>query len=276
MLTKSFPALVKAADTDEGLAAGEFTAIVSVFNNVDVYQDKVLPGAFTDSLTAWKASGDPIPVIWSHKWADLDAHIGVVVDAEELQPGDSRLPQALAELGGLWVRGLLDVNDADAPSAKKVYRLMKGRRVKEFSFAYNVDEQAWVQPEGDERSFMELRKLSLLEVGPCLFGANPATELLDVKALERDVRARADGLPAEKAAIVTAALADIDSANERIKNVLAPSGASESDDQATVSAPAAQPDDAKASTEPGEPKRSAPVSGADAELLELEALIASL
>jgi hypothetical protein len=39
-------------------------------------------------LAAWRVSGDPVPVIWSHDWGTPDAHIGRQVDR-------SRLEQAL-------------------------------------------------------------------------------------------------------------------------------------------------------------------------------------
>lgn len=165
--TKSFPAFVKAAGEVDGLPEGEFHAIVSVFDNVDSYGDVVLPGAFTDTLAAWAEKGDPIPVIWSHRWDDPDCHVGVVVAAEERETG-------------LWVHGRIDI-DADAPlKAKQVHRLLKGRRVTQFSFAYDVTDAGWGKR--DDREVYELRALDIHEVGPCLIGANQETELLAAKA----------------------------------------------------------------------------------------------
>ena len=57
MLTKDAPALrVKVTGEDDG-QAGEFTALVSVFGNVDSYGDVVQPGAFERTLKEWSASG---------------------------------------------------------------------------------------------------------------------------------------------------------------------------------------------------------------------------
>ena len=42
-------------------SAGEFSALVAVFNNVDKGGDGIMPGAFTKTLAAWRASGDPVP-----------------------------------------------------------------------------------------------------------------------------------------------------------------------------------------------------------------------
>lgn len=173
MKVKNAPAKVKAAGDSDGLAEGQFEAIVSVFGNKDSVGDVVMPGAFTDTLADWAAKGDPIPVLWSHSWNDPFAHLGTVLKAEERDEG-------------LWVRGELDL---DNDKAAQVYRLLKGRRVTQFSFAYDVVEGAWV--EKDDDSFYELRKLDLFEVGPTLIGANQETELLAVKAHDLAARLKA-------------------------------------------------------------------------------------
>ncbi|MFE3326889.1 HK97 family phage prohead protease [Streptomyces sp. NPDC059176] len=169
MRTKDFSARVKAAGVADGLAEGQFVALVSVFGNEDSVGDIVRPGAFTQTLQDWQTKGDPIPVIWAHDWSDPFSHIGTVVKAVET-------------LQGLEVTGQIDDLDTN-PTASQVYRLLKGRRVTQFSFAYDVDEGAWV--EDDEHrygGYYELRRLKLHEVGPCLVGANQETELLAAKA----------------------------------------------------------------------------------------------
>ncbi len=169
MRTKDFTARVKAAGVADGLAEGQFVAIVSVFGNEDSVGDVVRPGAFTETLAEWGAKGDPIPVIWSHAWGDPFAHVGVVVKAVET-------------LQGLEVTGQIDDLDTN-PTSAQVYRLLKGRRVTQFSFAYDVKEGAWVEDDQHQwGGYYELRRLKLHEVGPCLVGANQETELLAAKA----------------------------------------------------------------------------------------------
>lgn len=161
------PVAFKAAADDE--PAGTFEAIVSVFGNVDSVGDVVMPGAFADDLEAWKSSGDPIPVIWSHDWNDPDSHIGEVLDAKEIEEG-------------LWIKGRLDLESPSpvaAARAAQVGRLLKGRRVTQFSFAYDTLEGAWAERDGVD--VYELRKLHVFEVGPTLVGANRSTRLLDAK-----------------------------------------------------------------------------------------------
>lgn len=170
MHIKQFRSQVKAAGAADGLKEGQVRALVSVFGNVDSVGDIVMPGAFTEDLAAWAAKGDPIPAIWSHDWRDPFAHVGVVLDAKETDAG----LETLYEI------------DLDNPKAAQVYRLLKGRRVTQSSFAYDILEHGWAKrtdaATGKEYEVFELRKLHIIEVGPTLVGANEETELLAVKS----------------------------------------------------------------------------------------------
>lgn len=185
MHIKTAPATIQAAGIEDGANEGVFEAIVSAFGNVDSYGDVVLPGAFTETLAEWAAKGDPIPVLWSHNSQDPDYHIGYVLDAEERDEG-------------LWVRAQLDPDDLTDPKSKtaKIYRLLKGRRVTQFSFAFDVLDAGW--GERDDADVYELRKLKLYEVGPCLIGVNQATDLLDIKGRKENPKTAevAGSLPA--------------------------------------------------------------------------------
>ncbi|MCX4801778.1 HK97 family phage prohead protease [Streptomyces sp. NBC_01214] len=169
MRIKSCPVRIKAAGENEGTDDGVFEAIVAAYN-VDSVGDKIMPGAFGETLDEWKSSGNPIPVLWSHMSHDPDYHIGEVLEAEERPEG-------------LWVKARIDL---DSPKAAQVYKLLKGRRVTQFSFAYDVLDGGPSKSKADdgESDSFELRKLKLYEVGPTLIGANQATELLDVKSAD--------------------------------------------------------------------------------------------
>jgi HK97 family phage prohead protease len=220
---KTCPVQIKAAGTADGLEDGQFRAVVSVFNNRDSVGDVVMPGAFTDTLQEWKASGDSIPIYWSHQMHDPDFNIGYVLDAAETDQG-------------LEVLGQLDL-DPEAPAkARQVYRLLKGRRVTQFSFAYDVLEGG--PAEHDGQSVIELRKLKLYEVGPTPIGANQETELLDVKAaalqLTADLKA-GRVLSSKNEGTLRDALSAINGAATQIKNVLA--AVSSPEDDASKAAP---------------------------------------
>ncbi|ROS63903.1 hypothetical protein EDF42_2157 [Curtobacterium sp. PhB172] len=169
MKTKSFNANVKAVGTADGLGDGQFTALVAVFGNKDHGGDVIVPGAFAESLQDWAASGDAIPAIWSHQWSDPFAHIGWSLSAAETADG-------------LLVTAQLDLEN---PTALQTYKLLKQRRVKEFSFGYDVVDGGYVTQDEDE--FFELRKLNLIEFGPTLKGMNPETQLLGTKS-DEDIR----------------------------------------------------------------------------------------
>lgn len=155
--------------TDEAL--GQFEALVAVFNNVDRVGDMIIPGAFEDTLKSWQEKGAPIPVIYSHEWDNLDAHIGEVLEAKEVEEG-------------LWVKAQIDLEEE---FAKRVFKKMQRGTLRQFSFAYDVQESAQVDRGEKEtpRFINELRRLDLLEVGPCLVGMNPDTQLLDLKGDRR-------------------------------------------------------------------------------------------
>lgn len=163
-------------NTDNGDAG--FEAIVSVFNNVDLGGDIVRPGAFKDSLAAWKQAGDPIPVYWSHRMDSPEYNIGSVIDIDEVSPGDVRIPAranaAVRENGGLWVRARLDTENSDM--AAKTANLLRQRRVTQFSFAYDVAQERKTA-DGNE-----LLKLWLYEVSTTPLGMNPMTELIGAKS----------------------------------------------------------------------------------------------
>lgn len=154
--------------------SGEFTALVSVFGNVDLVGDRVMPGAFGKSLARWKTSGDPIPVIWSHSWDDPFAHIGYVTSAVETA-------------AGLQITGK---NDVAKPFAAQVHDLLTARRVKGMSFAYDV-----ISEKTGKDGANELDELDLIEVGPTLKGANPDAQLVSAKALLEEAAEKAKGEP---------------------------------------------------------------------------------
>jgi hypothetical protein len=181
MKHKSCPVHVKSGEGAGDIgASGEFEAIVSVFGNADSWGDVVMPGAFADSLAAWKASPDRMPVYWSHRMDDPRYNIGAVLEAEELAAGDPRIPewadQHVKDHGGLWVKGQLDTG-ADFPIARMAGHLLRERRVSQFSFAYDVMDEV-----KNANGHNELRKLWIHEVSPTQVGMNQLTELIGAKS----------------------------------------------------------------------------------------------
>lgn len=167
---KTAPVSIKAVDGE----TGTFEALVSVFGNKDSYGDVVMPGAFAKTLAEWESKGDPIPVYWSHRMDDPDYNIGHVLEAKETD-------------AGLLVKAQLDLGGG---KADQVHRLLKGRRVTQFSFAYDVVADKKVD------DVTELHEVKLYEVGPTPIGANQETELLAVKAATQAAEGIAAGVKA--------------------------------------------------------------------------------
>lgn len=172
MKFKTMPATVT-QKADDGI----FEAVVSVFNNRDHGGDIVRPGAFKSSLEHWAKADAPIPVYWSHRLDDPNMNIGEVLDAEELEGGSKSIPTWanlwVQENGGLYIKGQLD----DFGMGAQVRHLMKRRRVKQFSFTYDVINE---QRSKDDTA-NELLDVFLHEVGPTPLGMNPMTELISAK-----------------------------------------------------------------------------------------------
>jgi HK97 family phage prohead protease len=147
---------------------GEVTALVSVFNNVDLAGDRIVPGAFAKSLARIAQNGKALPFVWSHQWNDPHAYIGKVVEARETAQG-------------LEVRAAL----FDTPTAQHIKTLLAEGVVTEFSFAFDI-----LDSRKGKDGVIELLELNILEAGPTLKGANPATQLVDVRsALSLDAKA---------------------------------------------------------------------------------------
>jgi HK97 family phage prohead protease len=160
--TKTIDVDVKAVD--EG-AEGTFTAYASVFGNIDSYGDMVLQGAFEESLAEYAAAGAPIPLYWRHRMDDPFMNLGEAGGVQDEH--------------GLLVTCQLDLETA---AGKQVHKLLKAKRVRQMSFAYDVLEGAWVDRKPEEGgSYYELRKLRLHEVSIVPIGANQETEILTVK-----------------------------------------------------------------------------------------------
>lgn len=163
MLIKNATGIALKAGPDDGLSEGQFTAYASVFGNVDSYGDVVMPGAFAPDLARWQKSGVPIPLLFGHNMSDPDYNIGYIVAAEE-------------DNVGLKVTAQLDLEN---PKAKQVYRMLKGKRINQMSFAYDVLDGGPAVHDG--RDVFELRELKLYEVSVVTVGANQETEILAVK-----------------------------------------------------------------------------------------------
>lgn len=165
------------AGVDDGLEEGQFTAYFSTWTREpDSYGDVVAKGAFTETIEAWKSGGNTLPILFGHDLVDPFSNIGGALDIVE----DDHGGKVTAQL------------DLANPKAAQVYRMLKGRRINQMSFAFDVLEDGMVELKavGDKpaRTARELRKMTLHEISVVPFGANATTEILAVKAFTESLK----------------------------------------------------------------------------------------
>lgn len=148
----------KATAVDE--AAGTFKGYASVFGNVDSYAEVVAPGAFEESLKSIKSSGDPLPILWQHKW-------DTVIGGATLLREDEK---------GLYTEGELLINDL--PESKRAHTLMTKRLVTGISIGYYVEDSSVDEKKG----IRTLKKLDLQEYSIVTFPANGLARVDEVKS----------------------------------------------------------------------------------------------
>ncbi|WP_428718573.1 HK97 family phage prohead protease [Undibacterium curvum] len=147
--------------TDSVNEDGTFSGYGSVFGNVDSYGEIVAPGAFKESIAAIKASGDPLPALWQHRWAEP-------IGGYDLLEEDER---------GLKVEGWLLTGQI--PRAAEAHALMKHRVVKGLSIGYYVLEDSW----NEKDRIRTLTKLDLQEISIVTFPANVEAQVESVKSI---------------------------------------------------------------------------------------------
>lgn len=160
MKTKDFSLQVKDLSDD-----GTFEGYGSIFGNVDSYGEKVMPGAFVESLATHRRNGTSVLMLWQH---NPDQPIGVWEDLAE----DSK---------GLWGKGHLIL---DVQKAREVHALMKRKAIGGLSIGYREQD---ADQDGNVRL---LKKLDLFEISPVSFPANRRARIESVKSERMDEFAR--------------------------------------------------------------------------------------
>jgi HK97 family phage prohead protease len=166
MKTKAGPFVRAKAGPDDGLAEGEFIVYPSTFTKTpDSYGDIVAPGAFAKTIEEWKASGNTLPGLFGHRLDDPDFYVAGATDMGE-------------DHHGWWVKGVFDL---ESPKGNQVYRLVKGRRLNQLSFAYDTIAADMVELDNGVKAY-ELRELKVYEFSFVPIGANQDTSVVAIKA----------------------------------------------------------------------------------------------
>jgi len=136
---------------------GEFQAVFSTFNVIDLDGDVTLPGAFED--------GQKVRVAyWGHRWQDLPVGKGVIHADDEKA----------------WIDGQFFL---DTDVGRETYRTVKNLGdLQEYSYGYDIIEADIGKFEEQDVTF--LKKLTVHEVSPVMLGAGIDTRTTDIKALK--------------------------------------------------------------------------------------------
>lgn len=136
---------------------GKFSGYASVFNVVDYYGDKILPGAFSETV-----SKKTPPLLWQH---DNEQPIGAIDTIFE-------------DTKGLFIEAHLLL---DIPKAAEAFILLKNNVIKGLSIGYIGE--AWEFAMENDLIIRVLKKIDLWEVSLVTFPANEQALVGDVKGI---------------------------------------------------------------------------------------------
>lgn len=160
--------LYKSFEVKSDAGAGSISGYFATYDRIpDSYGDVIAPGAFTDTIKAREETGHPFPLCWNH---DLDQIIGKVDKIEDTEKGP-----------------LFAASFFDTPLAQEKREIVKSGTVYQFSFAYNILDNAPVELEDGQKA-NELRKLDLFEISIVPIPANQHAVMTEVKSEEPEVK----------------------------------------------------------------------------------------
>lgn len=222
MLIKNTPAKHVKAGPDDGLKEGEFLVYPSTFTKKpDAYGDVVAPGAFKNWIDESLQSGNILPGLYGHRMDDPDYFVAAATDMGE-------------DDHGWWVKGAFDL---ESPKGTQVYRLVKGQRLNQLSFAYDVIDEADVELDGGVKA-NELRELKVYEFSFVPVGANQDTSVVAIKAITDLVAADIKAgrvLSAKNEQAIRDAIDQLDTASVALKSVLPELTSGNEEDQGPAS-----------------------------------------
>ncbi len=151
---------------------GVFEGYGSTFGNIDLGNDRIIEGAFTDTLKAFKGADQLPAMFWMHDWTDP---VGDWMAMDEDAKG-------LAVKGALWVEGNKQ-GQTPIERAAQVRNQLRGTGPKGLSIGFAAREFDF-EADDDNRLIRNLKKVDLFEVSPVPFGMNPEALVTGAKGLQ--------------------------------------------------------------------------------------------
>lgn len=160
----------KVLDPEQGIAE----MIVAVTGIQDHVNDIIEPGAIQPGLKSRWPKG-----IWHHTW---EQPICKTLEAEELMPGDKRLPETLregtpwpSEAGAFLVKGQFNLETQRGREAFSDIKFFGGDQ--EYSIGYKVG-----QAHRTKDGIRHIKSMTIPEYSPVLFGAMSSTSTISTKS----------------------------------------------------------------------------------------------
>lgn len=159
-------------DTENESDFFEFSGYAANFNNIDRGNDKIIKGAFKDSIKNLKKRSVPVegtefealmPILWQHQH---DKPVGSFVEMKE----DDR---------GLFVRGIMPKSSSFVRD--EVIPQMKVRSISDMSIGYRIEERSI-----DSDDVWILEKLELFETSLVTIPMNQEANITAFKSVELD------------------------------------------------------------------------------------------
>lgn len=159
---------LKEFDSDRGT----FSGYGSTFGNVDSGNDRVIEGAFKNTLESFRAKGQLPAMFWAHDWTQP---VGEWLDMNEDSKG-------LQVKGALWVDGN-SLGRTPIEKAEQVRNLLTSNGPKGLSIGYDVQKSSFTTEGDKKRMVRNLERVKLFEVSPVPFGMNAEATVTAAKAL---------------------------------------------------------------------------------------------
>ena len=136
-----------------------FSCYGNVKGKIDHALDRVVDGAYRDSVAAHKAAGTMPKFFWMHNpW---EPPVGMWEKMEE----DSK---------GLYLEGKF----ANTPRGNELYELYREKALDSFSIGYRVNDEKW----NSQLGCNDLIKIDIREVSAVTFACNEESRLVDIKS----------------------------------------------------------------------------------------------
>lgn len=154
----------KVLDDSEGIVE----MMVSVFGNVDSYNERMMYGCYAKSITERNPTG-----LFMHNW---EIPVAKTIEIRELKPNDPTLPQEIKANGGLYVKAQYNLETA---RGKDAFSDIKNGIISEFSVGYSEVKASW----NKELSCKDIEEAYLYEWSSVVAGANPSTSVISAKKM---------------------------------------------------------------------------------------------